>query len=155
MAYWDWDPSYEVGITEIDTQHKRIIQYINELQAVIRTKDREKIAEVINGVAEYTVTHFAYEEMLMRECDYAEFDAHKKIHDDFIALVTRYSNDFAEGRDVAGQLMAELQIWLIHHIVNTDKRYVGPIKEMREHRAHAKHKEIKKQKGLFAKLFGK
>ena len=31
MAHWKWDSTFSVGISAIDEQHKRIIDYINDL----------------------------------------------------------------------------------------------------------------------------
>ncbi len=42
MAYWVWEPAFSVGIAVIDNQHKRIIDYINELNNALVYRDSEK-----------------------------------------------------------------------------------------------------------------
>ncbi|MDR3177592.1 MAG: bacteriohemerythrin [Campylobacteraceae bacterium] len=153
MAYWDWDRSYELGIDIIDKQHQRIVQYINDLQNTLKTRDREKIADTIANIADYTVSHFAHEELLMEKAGCASLEIHKKIHESFMQTVERYQNSFKQGYDIAGQLMAELQIWLTYHILNEDKSYAQSIKRLFEKESQPKKTEIKKR-SWFAKLFG-
>lgn len=41
LYYWKWDASLSVGLDVIDNQHRRIVEYINELNAAIHDHDRE------------------------------------------------------------------------------------------------------------------
>jgi hemerythrin len=152
MSYWNWDKSYELGINIIDKQHQRIVQYINDLHDVLKTRDREKIAITIASIVDYTTSHFAYEELLMEKANYRLIEEHKKIHESFIKTVEKYQTSFREGRDIAGQLMAELQIWLTYHILNEDRAYVENVKQIFEKESQPKKIE---KKSWFAKLFGK
>ncbi|MDR1975785.1 MAG: bacteriohemerythrin [Campylobacteraceae bacterium] len=156
MAYWNWDPSYELGINVIDNQHKKLVQYINELQAALTTKDRDKIASVLVGVTSYTLSHFAFEEQLMAEAGYAMAGPHKKVHESFIATINRYKSSFDEGYNITGQLMAELQIWLTHHIVHDDIDYKECVQKMLEKKdTHSiEMRAESKKKGWFQTLFG-
>ena len=47
MALLQWVPELDTGIAEIDTQHKRIVDYINKLHELRQTHHREGLAEVI------------------------------------------------------------------------------------------------------------
>ena len=47
MDYLHWVPELDTGIAEIDTQHRRIVDYINKLQELRRSHDREGLSEVI------------------------------------------------------------------------------------------------------------
>lgn len=38
MAIYSWKASLSVGIDEIDSQHKQLIQYINDLSKIIDRK---------------------------------------------------------------------------------------------------------------------
>jgi hemerythrin len=155
MSYWEWNASYELGIRVVDNQHKRIIEYINELHSVLKLNDREKVLSVIIGIADYTVSHFAFEESLMKEAGYAMLEPHKKVHEAFIETVEKYKTSFRDGNDVSGQLMAELQIWLMHHILSDDKDYVGNVKKMLENREKSANITKNAQsKSWWSKLFG-
>ena len=124
MSYWAWDDSLSVGIDVIDGQHRRIVDYLNELNVAHIKKDRDKVTEVLMGLMDYTISHFAFEENLMAESGYPLSEAHKKIHDSFIEHIKKYQEDHERGRDITRKLMSDLQIWLTNHIKNEDKHYV-------------------------------
>ena len=75
-----WAPELDTGIAEIDAQHKRIVDYINQLSQLCQTYDRAKLAEVIGDAVEYTISHFAFEETLMENAGYLFAGPHKKVH---------------------------------------------------------------------------
>ncbi len=124
MSYWTWDPSLNVGIDVIDGQHRRIVDYINDLDEAHSEKDHEKVTQILMGLVDYTVTHFAFEEDLMRQAGYPLSDSHKKVHETFISHISKYKEQHEKGQDITRKLMSELQIWLTNHIKNEDKHYV-------------------------------
>ncbi|MDR1975772.1 MAG: bacteriohemerythrin [Campylobacteraceae bacterium] len=130
MAYWAWDSSYDIGIEEIDNQHKRIVQYINELHGALVLNDKDAVKDIFLNIADYTLSHFSFEEKLMREAGYHMFAEHKSTHEAFISTIGKYKFAFDAGRDITGQLMAELQIWLTHHILHEDKDYKECVQKM-------------------------
>ena len=81
MALLQWVPELDTGIAEIDTQHKRIVDYINKLHELRQTHHRERLAEVIAEMVDYTISHFAFEEALMESAGYMFSGPHKKVHD--------------------------------------------------------------------------
>lgn len=152
MAYWNWDSSYEMGIGVIDNQHKRIVEYINELHEALISNNDDAISTVLIALTDYTVSHFAFEESLMEQAGYAFLEPHKKVHEKFIVTVSRYVDDFNRGEDIVGKLMAELQIWLTHHILHDDRDYKNSVQTLLAKKLE-QPKEVKK-KSWFAKLFG-
>lgn len=123
MSYWSWDSSLSVGIDVIDAQHRRIVDYINELDEARSSSDRDKVSEVLVGLVDYTRTHFAFEEDLMQQAGYPLSASHKRVHDVFTDQVARYVAQHEAGKDVTRKLLSELQIWLTNHIKTDDKDY--------------------------------
>ncbi len=125
MSIVTWSDEYTVDIQEIDEQHKRLIDIINELyEALAAKKDRDKVATVLNELVEYTKVHFAVEETLMRIFHYEDYDAHKEIHDRIVARVLDFQAKFNAGNDSVGmELLLFLKEWLFDHINKVDKRY--------------------------------
>lgn len=123
MSYWSWDSSLSVGIDVIDQQHRRIVDYINELNVAHIEKDREKVSEVLMGLMDYTLTHFTFEEDLMEKSGYPLSDSHKKVHKSFLAHIGKFAEQHNNGKDITRRLMSELQIWLTNHIKIDDKDY--------------------------------
>lgn len=133
MAYWRWDPVYSVGIAVIDNQHKRIIEYINELSHIATYEsDNQVVHDVIFKLLDYTVSHFSFEESLMEEAKYPLLEPHKKVHEAFIERINFFKERFENGEDISKQLMLELQMWLINHIQHNDTDYAQVVQHMLE-----------------------
>ena len=93
MAFMEWDPSLDTGIEVIDEQHKGIVKFINELHDAAATSDRDKISHVLDGLINYTVSHFAFEEDMLEQHKYHLINAHKKVHQAFIDRINKYKAD--------------------------------------------------------------
>lgn len=134
MVYWKWEPAFSVGIAIIDNQHKRIIEYINELRTVNLYQNKEKVYTVLLSLLDYTQSHFLFEESLMEEAGYSMTEAHKKVHMAFIERVNFFKERYENGEDIAKQLMMDLQIWLLNHIQHDDADYKEIVQAMLQKR---------------------
>lgn len=123
MAFLKWSHELDTGIDIIDSQHKRIVEYINELHEAQELLDKAKVGDVINELVDYTVSHFAFEESLMENAEYPFLAPHQKVHELFIKKVSSFVERFKEGEDVTNELLTMLQKWLINHIKNEDGDY--------------------------------
>ena len=127
MAFFDWKDDYSVGIAKIDDQHKKLVGFLNELYDAMKAgKGKDALDTVLVGLVEYTKTHFATEESMMKLHKYPDYEVHKEKHDKLTAYVIDLKKKFD-----AGQISNPIQItnflkdWLGKHILGTDKMY-GP-----------------------------
>lgn len=137
-----WNNSYSVGLEEIDSQHKQLIVLMNRLELITKfnpTSENyaDKFMNVLNELTNYTILHFATEEVLMKMFDYPDFDNHKLVHEKFVNLIKEKKHDLEMFIQVeqdlnkknefisamATELFDFLQKWLINHIMKTDKVY--------------------------------
>lgn len=123
-----WTSDMDTGIDEIDSQHRRIVDYINQLEGAIEQKSREVIGYVLDELTEYTLSHLAFEESLQEEAGYAMAKEHKAVHDLFVKRVAGYKEKHNAGQDVSQQLHSMLSTWLVHHIKRDDMAYVDDVK---------------------------
>lgn len=144
MSYWSWSPSLSIGIDVIDNQHRRIVDYLNELDAANVSRDRDKVSKVIEGLIDYTKTHFIFEENLLEKSGYPLTDSHKKVHKTFVSHMNIYQTKHNKGEDITRQLMSELRIWLTNHIKRDDADY-----------APYANKILNKDKNWLSKMLGK
>ncbi len=121
--YWEWDESLNIGVDVIDRQHQRIVDYMNQLHQAHLAGQRDKIEEVLCGLLDYTVTHFAFEEDLMQQAGYPISSAHKQVHHSFVKRIKALYQQHKQGDDVATRLLSDLRIWLTNHIRNDDQDY--------------------------------
>ena len=62
-----WVPEYNTGIDVIDDQHRRILDFINEIDEIGSTTDRERVKQILNNIIDYTQSHVTFEESLQEE----------------------------------------------------------------------------------------
>ena len=130
MAFILWSHDLDTGIGVIDNQHKRIVEYLNELHNANETGDMDEINHVLDELVDYTVTHFTFEEELQEKAEYPFLKAHKRVHEIFAKRVVEFQNRSKAGENVGGELLGMLKIWLINHIKGDDADYAESVKRM-------------------------
>lgn len=123
-----WSDKLNTGIQVIDRQHRRIVDYINRLyEAHKNGSPKEETGAVIDELVDYTLTHFAFEETMLEDVNYAELDAHKVFHDQFIQQVREIRERFEEHEIAAIELNNLMVTWLFNHILHEDAAYVSAV----------------------------
>lgn len=137
MPLINWDDSIALNISEIDNQHKQLVNIINEMFDGIKdARGNEVIDGILNKIIEYTDYHFATEEKYFDQFQYPESDSHKEEHRHLIEQVYQFKEAFNEGRknrdgsDIAltVDLWKFLKSWLVNHIQLSDKKYASLFK---------------------------
>ena len=125
MSLITWDDSFSVKISEIDTQHKKLVDLINQLHdAMKQRKANDALADVLNELVDYTVQHFKLEEKYFDEFNYLKAGPHKREHKNFVEKVAAFKNDFDNGKMMLSMdIMDFLKDWLTVHIKKTDIDY--------------------------------
>ncbi|MDD2366617.1 MAG: bacteriohemerythrin [Desulfuromonadaceae bacterium] len=123
----EWDASFTTSVSKYDEQHKVLFNMVNDLaDAMQQKKSKEAVGRVLNGLAEYTINHFADEERSFAQSHYPEEAQHKALHKKLLDQVTELIRKFNAGEPLIAQdVINFLQDWLINHIKGVDKRY-GP-----------------------------
>lgn len=124
-----WTNDLYTGIDVIDNQHKRIVDYINQLEDAIAQAKPLVVGAVLDELVDYTLSHFAFEESLQEEAGYKLAKPHKAIHGMFTTRVGDFQIKHRAGEDVANDLLTMLGTWLVHHIKRDDMAYVNEVKE--------------------------
>lgn len=121
----EWKDDYSVGIDSIDQQHKKLLNLINQLQTAVDYSTGDEFErEALDELVDYTKTHFIYEEGLMRDNDYPDFEPHKAQHEKMFKKVGEVLAEYEQDHETAMSNAAEyLKDWLINHINGTDKEY--------------------------------
>ena len=124
-----WDKGlYNLGIKEIDRQHKILVNIINNLHRCIMTqKCSETIIEIMAQLGDYSVFHFAYEEKLLEKNNCPHLAAQQKYHQGFVEKITKYRNMLFDGDDslISEEILEYLKNWLLLHILIEDRRDVA------------------------------
>ena len=150
MGKFVWTDQLNIGIDVIDQQHRRIVEYINQLDdARANGSSKEEIAWLINDLVDYTISHFGFEENMQEEAKYPFCKSHKKVHDLFAKRVAEYQAKFEKGEDVSKALNSMLVTWLFNHIKRDDADYVETVKTYLQKQGDF----VEKKKSFFSRLF--
>ena len=123
--YLQWKSDYDIGIESIDNQHRKLVNLINNLQTAIDYSTGELYErEALDALVDYTRTHFKYEEGLMEQNDYPEFESHRAEHERMIAQVDEVMEAYRQDHENAMRnAITFLKGWLVNHINGTDQKY--------------------------------
>jgi len=127
FALFKWDESFSVQLPEIDRQHNILINMINDLNYHVKMKqDISFIHRILQGLIDYTVSHFRYEEELIERHGYEHVLEHKEKHKKLIAQILDLQQKAASGEEqIVEELLDFLNEWLSNHIKGTDKHYAA------------------------------
>jgi len=124
-----WRPDFNLGIKEIDEQHKKIVELINRLnEAFINNVAREHLATILDEMSKYAEYHFQTEEKLFSQYNYPFTAEHIQMHKDFKRKVADFRDKFDKGQPVTFRVLGFLRKWLTDHILDIDREYVDIVR---------------------------
>ncbi|MDO6683241.1 MULTISPECIES: bacteriohemerythrin [unclassified Oceanobacter] len=132
MSYFVWNASYDIGVDIIDSQHRRIADYVNDLHHAIEHNDVSEVYSVMDRLKDYTVDHFSFEEQLMARAGYPLLDDHLLIHEKFCEHMELLREQLHGGTDpmnVARKMRTGLMRWLLQHIKEEDQNYASLVRK--------------------------
>jgi hemerythrin len=124
-----WDKKCELGIDEIDSQHKESLSLIGRLyEAVTTGSERPVISQLIQNLDTSINAHFELEEKLMRDYHYPFSADHIAQHNAFVNFFKRLCRDIEAAIDDPMYLGFRINLfladWLLNHS-NRDDRHLG------------------------------
>jgi hemerythrin len=137
-----WSDKFKIGVTEVDDQHKRLFEAINELGEFLnKDKEREEtqkwsIQAFIVELLNYIEKHFQDEEQMMAKAKAPWLEDHQKIHRGLAANILEFRDAILVLTNEKEQLHMLEQIhkfmgnWLIQHIMKEDVKFGKYYKEL-------------------------
>ncbi|MBS6644703.1 MAG: hemerythrin family protein [Clostridiaceae bacterium] len=134
--YASFDDSLITGNDMIDSQHKELIERINNLLVKAENKpDKVDSIKMLDHLAEYTEFHFGEEEKLQKEIGYPGMAEHLKKHEELRQSVQELYDMLEEQEGPTDafveQVNKKVLEWLFSHIQGFD-RSVAEYKYMRD-----------------------
>ena len=126
MSLFIWYKTYSVNNVELDNHHKALLDILNRLYDNCLIKDIENcLYPIIEELVSYSNYHLPAEEQHMRSLGYWDIDKHileHRVFEQRILQLQRAANkDGLE--DTTKELIIYLGSWLLHHIMEEDKKY--------------------------------
>ena len=130
---FEWNEIYELGISEIDLQHKKLINISNDLYEVATKGDSNfkiTMSKILKNLTDYTVYHFTSEEDFMKKYGYEGVRMHKIAHDNFGSEVTQQIKKLETGNQEDFLVFYDyIANWILTHIAKADKIWANFVKE--------------------------
>ena len=123
-----WKKEYELGLPDVDKQHKYLIDVAVEAYELLKdklTSDKyDKIVGILQELRNYTIFHFEFEEGFMKKEAYPKILSHKMEHKKFIDKLNAVDLNAidANQQEALISIIEFVAVWLDSHILETDRR---------------------------------
>ena len=129
MSYVYWTADLDTGFSDIDEQHKILVDRINQFHTAWESNNRIDIKIALQNLIDCSIEHFAYEEKMLEQADYFMTEPHKKVHANFVAKMQALQGRYENGdNDAAKEILDLLEGWLFRHIRLNDHGYIEHVK---------------------------
>ena len=124
MPLIQWGPALELGIPEIDRQHKSIIDLANVLfDELSIDAHSERARKAVAELFAYSLTHFADEEAYFERFNFPDTSKHKKSHMAFMAEISFFEEQIASDKTLnIEEMLVFLKNWIERHIGGEDRK---------------------------------
>jgi len=130
MDSFKWKDGFNIGIAEIDEQHRSFLECLNDCNAQISSGKRGSIdRSLIDRLSAYAAMHFRFEESLMEAEGYPEIAQQRTMHKYFEAQVAELEASLSKqgGRSLES-VLAFLRDWFLNHVIEQDKKFASYVR---------------------------
>ena len=123
MPILNWSEEFSINVAEIDAQHKKLLEHVNNLHAAVEAKiDKTDLRQMLVSLVEFTRLHFSTEEKLMKKHG-LEHATHHQEHQ----VLLKHMEDLVEGvsRGQYPIFYSDYDVsddWFLTHILQFDKK---------------------------------
>ena len=131
-----WDDNFNTGLTEVDVQHRRLVDLINQLAGHMAFGlSKLELGKIFDALVAYTDYHFTTEEAIWHQYlpDDADEVEHLKGHGTFINTLMRLKAEQTakSEADNTEDVLDFLVRWLAAHILETDRQIAHSVLAIR------------------------
>lgn len=124
MSYFEWEARYDIGVPEMNREHQKLIDLMNQLHKQHEARaSKDAIAKTVDALFSFTRIHFEHEEAYMAKINYPELKVHRLVHKDLIERLTNHKSEFEKKGVLSDAFFSFLKRWLAAHILGIDKKY--------------------------------
>ena len=129
-----WSKELETGNAEVDNQHARYFEFVNDLLATATNavSTNSELVEKLDFLIRYAMEHFSTEQNIMKKEGYPDYQEHFEEHMNFLKNVGSLRNQISDdGHN--DRLMREVRFftldWFVKHIQSSDMEVVEFLKQ--------------------------
>lgn len=122
-----WNESYSIDDKQIDAQHKKLFELLNEVSHLVQEEQATPLFSTIKMISElsiYAIFHFREEEKLMKEINYPELELHQAQHKEYVLQINQLKENYQKQDPLINyEILDFLNTWLSKHILVEDMKY--------------------------------
>ena len=124
MALIKWQEVFCTGIPGIDYEHKKLIEQVNLVYALIDDKaDKERVIDSLGDIYGSISAHFALEEQMMERHGYDEYEEHRADHERLLDEIQNIADEYENTAELDDQKFKQrLNDWFQNHFKTHDSR---------------------------------
>lgn len=124
-VHFDWNSKWECGNEEIDKQHRELLNLNNKvINNLFLDIDSDRNMEYIDILLDHIKYHFKYEENIMKDVVYEDYDKHFKNHNELILKVMKLKEDYKSKNFKESEVFSLIiDDIIIGHMLNLDKEF--------------------------------
>ena len=117
-----WPKSFNTGNAIIDSQHKRLLECVDELAALIGDGTGKEVHAKCQELQQLVDAHSADEEAILRDAEFPRFEDHLDLHEESTTQFRQLCQSCGEAclKDKAGPCIPDITTVLIEHILRGD-----------------------------------
>ena len=145
----EWRSQLSIGNKTIDDDHQGLIRLFNLIEECLNC-DSDKVIEqlpiLFNKLFIYTKDHFAKEEIIQIEMQYAKYQEHKAKHQEIIQKLEEANNNLQDliaiksdteefkssFNNMHTEIIALAKKWVIDHVIITDREMIPYLKHQKD-----------------------
>ena len=116
------DEIVDIGIPEVDEEHRFQFRLLKNMQAAIDRSDRADALAFLQQLHGYSEAHFAAEQVFMRLHSYPAYHTHEREHGDLLFELRRMIEAARNGGDLR-ECPGMIRKWLVSHINTSDSAF--------------------------------
>lgn len=123
----EWQERFNIGVEVIDREHQKLFNILNKLFEYKKEvgKDRWVCQEGIKYFKDHAMKHFTEEEVYMASIDYAGFETHRRLHDNFrkntLPALEKELRRTLYSTEAVNHFLSVCTGWLIGHTLTEDR----------------------------------
>ncbi len=128
----EWNQAYEVGIVDIDVEHRRLVCKLNlflDLASDFSVTPKVELERLFVDLIEFTKFHFGHEEEIMAELGCADLIEHQETHNRLLDEIIEFQEKHNRGELVFDQKFIQyLTQWMMDHLMEEVEQIADCVK---------------------------
>ena len=133
MVELAWLETFEIGLREIDDDHREMLRIMQDIKAAGEARDRETCVRLLDELIDFSKAHFAREEKILHQIEYPSLDVHEAYHADLLEradVVKEACKAIRSDRDFR-ECCEEMFSFLIDDVISGDMKIKSFVQERR------------------------